>query len=65
MLARVRSALILAHNGDEDAARAQVATAVELYPRTSLSFLHRSRPYKDPSLYRRWDPVWQRLGMPE
>ena len=65
MLARVRIALIRMHQSKEEDARRQVAKAIEIYPQTSLSFLHRSRPYKDSQIYEKWDPIWRSLGMPE
>ena len=65
MLALVRSAIMLAERGKEAEARALVTRALAVYPRTSIEFLHKSRPYKNAAIYRRWDPILRKLGLPD
>ncbi len=64
-LSRARLALILADLGQEDEARAEIAKAVEIFPRLSTSYLKQSRRYKDIAVNERFNAVWRRLGMPE
>ena len=64
-LARAHLAVVYDAMGREQEARDQVARAVEVDPRTSLSFFKLIRPYKDPSTFDEWSETWRRLGMPE
>ncbi len=57
--------MILADLGQEDEARAEIAKAIEVWPRLSTSYLTRSRRYKDITVNERFNAVWRRLGMPE
>ncbi len=57
--------MILADLGREDEARAEIAKAVEIFPRLSTSYLTQARRYKDITVNERFNAVWRRLGMPE
>ncbi len=65
--ANVRSHLALVYDamGREQEARDQVARAVEVYPRTSISHWTLRIPQKEPSTMDGWAETWRRLGMPE
>ncbi len=62
---RVRLAVVYDTMGREQEARDQVARAVEVHPRTSITWFRSFRRYKDPSTLDHWAETWSRLGMPE
>ena len=65
MLVRVRAAIILTRRGNATAAQQEIARAKEVFPKVSIDFLHKSRSYKDPTIYQRWDPILIDLGLPK
>ncbi len=63
--ARSRLAVVYEAMGREQEARDQVARAVEVFPRASISWFRSTRPYRDPTTLDEWAETWRRLGMPE
>ena len=64
-LALARLALLYAATGREQEARDAIGRAVELFPRTSISYEKTGNPFKDPSITEQRSEIWRRLGMPE